>query len=131
MQSWAHVLPCRMGWPAAAKSDVDWCKLPRTALQTSGAPADLGGVAEREAEKRELMSSVPVIVVLDDTTDFNCVKNACASHGLKKISALPRLRMLKGFIEQKSIPKLMKIQGVQSVEREREIKLPPPHSPVQ
>jgi len=78
-----------------------------------------------------LMSSVPVIVVLDEATDFNRVKNALASHGLEKISALPHLRMLKGFVEQKSIPELMKIRGVQSVEKEREIKLPPPDSPVQ
>ena len=45
------------------------------------------------------MADIPVIIVIDDAADFNKVKNACASRGLSKISELPRMRMIKGFIE--------------------------------
>jgi hypothetical protein len=44
---------------------------------------------------------------------------------------LPRLRMLKGLIDPTRIDDLAKAAGVRSVEKEREIKLPPRGSPVQ
>jgi hypothetical protein len=77
------------------------------------------------------MAEVPVIVVVKDEADFGKVQAACALRGLKDISALPRLRMLKGLIDPTRIDDLAKAAGVRSVEKEREMKLPPRGSPVQ
>jgi len=77
------------------------------------------------------MTDVSVIVVVDDGADFDKVKATCASRGLKDVSALPRMRMLKGTTDAASVAALTKVPGVTSVEREREIKLPPRGSPVQ
>jgi len=77
------------------------------------------------------MDQIPVIVTLDATTNAERVKALCESHGLTQVHALPRLGLLKGFIDQKRIADLKKVSGVRSVEKEREIQLPPPGSPVQ
>ena len=77
------------------------------------------------------MSEIPVIVVVDKTADFEKVKAACEAKGLTKISALPRLGMLKGMIEERHLEALTRVPGVSSVEKERQIQLPPRGSPVQ
>jgi len=77
------------------------------------------------------MSDVAAIIVVDNETDFSTVKAACERHGLKSISALPQLRILKGLIDEDGMAALAKIAGVRSVEKERDIKLPPHGSPVQ
>jgi hypothetical protein len=77
------------------------------------------------------MDEIPVIVTLDATTNAERVKAVCESHGLTQVHVLPRLGLLKGLIDQNRVADLKKISGVRSVEKEREIKLPPPGSPVQ
>ena len=77
------------------------------------------------------MTKIPVIVVLEEDKDLLKVKAKCEAHGLTNVHALARLGMLKGLIDQKQVEALTKIAGVRSVEKEREIKLPPPESPVQ
>jgi len=47
------------------------------------------------------------------------------------VRALPRLGILKGLIEEDRMAELTKAPGVRSVEKEKEIKLPPPRPPVQ
>jgi endonuclease V-like protein UPF0215 family len=77
------------------------------------------------------MSEIPVIVVIDKSADFDKVKAACESKGLARISALPRMGMLKGMIDERRLDELTRIPGVSSVEKERQIQLPPRGSPVQ
>jgi hypothetical protein len=75
------------------------------------------------------MTKIPVILVVHDSADFDQVKEAAASHGLADISALPRMKTFRGLIEAERVAGLAKLPGVHSVEREREIKLPPRGSP--
>jgi hypothetical protein len=77
------------------------------------------------------MADIPVIIVVDDANDLQKIKAKCETHGLRQARALTRLGMLKGLVDQKRVDELTKIPGVRSVEKEREIKLPPPGSPVQ
>jgi hypothetical protein len=77
------------------------------------------------------MTDIPVIVVVNDNEQLQQVKARCEAHGLTHVHALARLGMLKGLIDQERVGELSKIPGVRSVEREREIKLPPPGSPIQ
>jgi hypothetical protein len=77
------------------------------------------------------MSQVFVIVVVDIAADFHSVQSACQSRGLAEVSSLPRLRMLRGLINEELIQDLSKIPGVHSVERERQIQLLPPNSRIQ
>lgn len=50
---------------------------------------------------------------------------------LREVRALPRLGILKGLVDEGRVADLAKVPSVRSVEKEREIKLPPPGSPVQ
>jgi hypothetical protein len=77
------------------------------------------------------MTDIPVLVVVDDDKDLHKVKASCEAHGLTQVRALPRLGMFKGLIDQARLGDLSKIPGVRSVEKEREVKLPPPGSRVQ
>ena len=77
------------------------------------------------------MTEIPVIVLVDGGADLQKIKANCERYGLTQVRALPRLGILKGFIEEGRMAELTKAPGVRSVEREREIKLPPPRSPVQ
>jgi hypothetical protein len=77
------------------------------------------------------MTEIPVIVLVDDGADLQKVKANCEAYGLAQVRALPRLGILKGLIEEDRMAELRKVPNVRSVEREREIKLPPPTSPVQ
>jgi hypothetical protein len=77
------------------------------------------------------LTEIPVIVLVDDGADLRKVKANCARYGLTQVRALPRLGILKGLIEEDRMAGLTKAPGVRSVEKEREIKLRPPRSPVQ
>ena len=77
------------------------------------------------------MTEIPVIVLVDGSADLQKIKANCERYGLTQVRALPRLGILKGLIEEGRMAELTKAPGVRSVEREREIKLPPPRSPVQ
>ena len=77
------------------------------------------------------LTEIPVIVLLDDGADLRKVKANCERYGLTQVSALPRLGILKGFIEEDRMAELTKAPGARSVEKERELKLPPPRSPIQ
>jgi|AmaraimetFIIA100_FD_contig_91_572638_length_1327_multi_3_in_0_out_0_3 hypothetical protein len=77
------------------------------------------------------MTQIPVIVLVDDGADLQKVTANCARYGLTQVRALPRLGILKGLIEKDRMAELTKAPGVRSVEKEREVKLPPPRSPVQ
>jgi len=77
------------------------------------------------------MASIPVIIVVRAETSLHEVRLACERHGLTQVQEIPRLNILRGFIERNRIPELGKIPGIRSVEPEREIALPPPRSPVQ
>jgi hypothetical protein len=78
-----------------------------------------------------LMAEIPVIVLLDDRADLQKVKANCEMRGLREVRALPRLGILKGLVDEGRVADLAKVPSVRSVEKEREIKLPPPGSPVQ
>jgi hypothetical protein len=77
------------------------------------------------------MASISVIIVVTAETSLHEVRLACERHGLTPVQEIPRLNILRGLIERNRIPELGNIPGVRSVEREREIQLPPPRSPVQ
>ena len=77
------------------------------------------------------MTEIPVIVLVDGGADLQKIKANCERYGLTQVRALPRLGILKGLIEEGRMAELTKAPGVLSVEKEREIKLPPPRSPVQ
>ena len=77
------------------------------------------------------MTEIPVIVLVDGGADLQKIKVNCERYGLTQVRALPRLGILKGLIEEGRMAELTKAPGVRSVEKEKEIKLPPPRSPVQ
>ena len=77
------------------------------------------------------MTEIPVIVLVEGGADLQKIKANCERYGLTQVRALPRLGILKGLIEEGRKAELTKAPGVRSVEKEREIKLPPPRSPVQ
>jgi hypothetical protein len=77
------------------------------------------------------MAEISVLIVTDKETDLDGIKTASESHGLTNISALPRLGILRGFIDAARMAALEKIPGVRSVEKEGEINLPPRDAPVQ
>jgi hypothetical protein len=77
------------------------------------------------------MTEVSVLIVVRDKGDIDKVKKASERHGLRNVAALPRLGILRGLIEPQQMTALAKIPGVRSVEKEGEIKLPPPDSSVQ
>jgi hypothetical protein len=72
-----------------------------------------------------------VLIVLDEGANFDEVRAACQVSGLTEIKPLPRLNILTGLFERDNLKALTEIPGVRSVEREREIQLPPPNSRVQ
>jgi len=77
------------------------------------------------------MTEIPVIVLVEGGADLQKIKANCERYGLTQVRALPRLGILKGLIEEDRMAELTKAPGVRSVEKEKEIKLPPPRSPVQ
>jgi hypothetical protein len=77
------------------------------------------------------MNEIPVLVTFDTDANPEQLKALCERHGLTQVRMLPRLGVLKGLLDQKRMAELAKVSGVRSVEKEREIKLPPPGSPIQ
>jgi hypothetical protein len=79
----------------------------------------------------EEMNRIPVMILVDAAADFEAVQGECERNGLLRVSALPRMRMLRGFIDAEGAARLTSVPGVRSVERERDIRLPPPQAKVQ
>ncbi len=79
------------------------------------------------------MAEITVIVsVAADTADrYDEIVAACARAGLRVVQRLPSLGVVTGEIEASGIDALKCIPGVEAVELERSILLPPPDSPVQ
>jgi len=77
------------------------------------------------------MPLISVIIVVRADSSLHEVRLACERHGLTEVQEIPRLNIVRGLIERNRIAELGKIPGIRSVEREREIQLPPPRSPVQ
>jgi hypothetical protein len=77
------------------------------------------------------MAKLPVIIAVEDPKDLSRVRDKLESHGLTQVSTLQTLGILKGLAHPDSIAAMAKVDGVRSVEKEREIKLPPPGSRVQ
>jgi len=78
-----------------------------------------------------MAEDIAVIVTVDNPDRLDSVSAACKSHGMTNVSVLRSLGLLKGMVDVKTIDALAKINGVRSVEREREIKLPDPRSRIQ
>jgi hypothetical protein len=77
------------------------------------------------------MKRVPVMVVVDSAADFAEVRAACEFRGLVEVSTLPQFGTLRGLIDETLIDEIARTPGIRSVERERQIQLPPPNSRVQ
>jgi hypothetical protein len=80
----------------------------------------------------ESSQSEPVGVILAvDPDRFAEVVEALRRAGLRITGEQPILGTLSGTIAQDRIPALEAVDGVESVDRERTIHLPPPDSPIQ
>ncbi|MBB0245106.1 hypothetical protein FNQ90_13565 [Streptomyces alkaliphilus] len=76
--------------------------------------------------------SAPIGVVLAvDPDRFGEVIEALRRAGLTVTGEQPILGTLSGTVAEDRIPALEAIEGVDSVDRERIIRLPPPDSPLQ
>ncbi|UUU33651.1 hypothetical protein JIX56_29490 [Streptomyces sp. CA-210063] len=76
--------------------------------------------------------SEPVGVVLAvDPDRFAEVVEALRRAGLTVTGEQPILGTLSGTVAEERIPDLEAIDGVESLDRERTIQLPPPDSPIQ
>jgi hypothetical protein len=75
--------------------------------------------------------AVPVIVTVANPEKIDEVSAASKARGMTQVSILRSLGLIKGFVDAKSIEVIAKIEGVQSVERERQFKVPNPQSRIQ
>ncbi|MEU7469480.1 hypothetical protein AB0A94_13230 [Streptomyces sp. NPDC044984] len=76
--------------------------------------------------------SGPVGVVLAvDPDRFAEVVEAARRAGLTVTGEQPILGTLSGTIAEDRIPALKQVSGVEAVDRDRAIRLPPPDSPIQ
>ncbi|SOD86297.1 hypothetical protein [Streptomyces sp. Ag109_G2-15] len=76
--------------------------------------------------------SEPVGVILSvDPDRFAHVVEALRRTGLTVTGEQPVLGTLAGTIAEDRIPELSRVDGVESVDRERTYRLPPPDSPVE
>ncbi|WP_425246176.1 hypothetical protein [Streptomyces sp. NEAU-NA10] len=74
----------------------------------------------------------PVGVILAvDPDRFADVVEALRRSGLTVTSEQPILGTLSGTVAEDRIPALRAVDGVESVDRERTIRLPPPDAPIQ
>ncbi|MFD5793764.1 hypothetical protein [Streptomyces diastatochromogenes] len=74
----------------------------------------------------------PVGVILSvDPDRFSDVVEALRRTGLTVTGEQPVLGTLAGTIAEDRIPELSRVDGVESVDRERTYRLPPPDSPVE
>ncbi|MEU9126315.1 hypothetical protein AB0C96_42055 [Streptomyces sp. NPDC048506] len=80
----------------------------------------------------ESSQSAPVGVILAiDPDRFAEVVEALRRAGLTVTGEQPILGTLSGTVAEDRIPVLEAIDGVESVDRERTVQLPPPDSPIQ
>ncbi|OEJ49534.1 hypothetical protein [Streptomyces agglomeratus] len=80
----------------------------------------------------ESSQSEPVGVILAvDPDRFAEVVEALRRAGLTVTGEQPILGTLSGTVGEDRIPALEAVDGVDSVDRERTIRLPPPDSPIQ
>jgi hypothetical protein len=80
----------------------------------------------------ESSGSEPVGVVLAvDPDRFADVVEALRRAGLTVTGEQPILGTLSGTVAEDRIPALEAVDGVESLDRERTIRLPPPDSPIQ
>ncbi|MFF0110580.1 hypothetical protein [Streptomyces hirsutus] len=80
----------------------------------------------------ESSPSAPVGVILAvDPDRFAEVVEALWRAGLTVTGEQPILGTLSGTVMEDRIPALEAVDGVESVDRERTIQLPPPDSPIQ
>ncbi|MET7902677.1 hypothetical protein ABZS86_14840 [Streptomyces sp. NPDC005355] len=80
----------------------------------------------------EASRSGPVAVILSvDPDRFAEVVEAARRAGLTVAGEYPVLGSLTGTIAEDRIPALEAIDGVESVDRERIVQIPPPDSPIQ
>lgn len=79
------------------------------------------------------MADVKVIVSLtaDAADHYGDVVLACERAGLRVDQQLPGLGVVTGQIEASTIDELRRVAGVDAVELDQRIVLPPPDSPVQ
>ena len=78
-----------------------------------------------------MAETVPVIVTVAHQDKIDDVSAASKARGMTHVSVLRSLGLIKGLVDAKSIDVIAKIDGVRSVERERQVKVPDPRSPVQ
>ncbi|BBC35645.1 uncharacterized protein SGFS_069390 [Streptomyces graminofaciens] len=80
----------------------------------------------------ESSASEPVGVILSvDPDRFAEVVEALRRAGLEVTAEQPIVGTLSGTVAEDRIPTLQAIDGVDSVDRDRTIQLPPPDSPIQ
>ncbi|MGW3169722.1 hypothetical protein [Streptomyces sp. NPDC001153] len=80
----------------------------------------------------ESSSSEPVGVILAvDPDRFAEVVEALRGAGLTVTAEQPIVGTLSGTVAEDRIPALAALDGVESVDRERTVRLPPPDSPIQ
>ncbi|MGP3977499.1 hypothetical protein ACTWQF_26500 [Streptomyces sp. 8N114] len=80
----------------------------------------------------ESSRSAPVGVILAvDPDRFADVVGALRRAGLTVTGEQPALGTLSGSVAEDRIPALEAVDGVESVDRERTVRLPPPDSPIQ
>ncbi|MGP3989574.1 hypothetical protein [Streptomyces sp. 3N207] len=80
----------------------------------------------------ESSGSAPVGVILAvDPDRFADVVGALRRAGLTVTGEQPALGTLSGSVAEDRIPALEAVDGVESVDRERTVRLPPPDSPIQ
>lgn len=80
----------------------------------------------------ESSRSAPVGVILAvDPDRFADVVDAVRRAGLTVTGEQPILGTLSGTVTEDRIPALKAVDGVESVDRDRSVRLPPPDSPIQ
>jgi hypothetical protein len=71
------------------------------------------------------------VILSVDPDRFADVVEAARRAGLTVTGEQPILGTLSGTIEEDRIPALKAVAGVESVDRDRTVRLPPPDSPIQ
>ena len=91
---------------------------------------DLGGT-EKAASDSDTESEAVRVVLSVDPERFDDVVRAAASVGLDVDEEMREAGVVAGTVKRKNMSALREVAGVEAMERERTIQLPPPDSPVQ
>lgn len=78
-----------------------------------------------------MTEALHVIVTVKDPAKLDEIKALSERQGMTNVSALHGLGLLKGVIHPDLFDTISRINGVQSIERERQVKVPDPRSPIQ